>query len=137
MSNVQKGYQGAFYLGSTEVCYIGSWELSRNLAANETTSFCDNGDATFEPGGRSWTASVSGVLDEDEASQRTIMDQFEDGTRAKLAVKFYTDDGPGGSSTVWYGSAIATSSSISNAVADNVQISFEFQGSGPIYYTSA
>jgi predicted secreted protein len=87
--SVKLGRNSRIKLGTTTIARMTSFELSINNEMIDITSFGD-GWAKFARGMQSWTASVDGHLDLDDASQSTLIDAAEDGTILQN-LRFYID----------------------------------------------
>jgi predicted secreted protein len=83
------GRNSRIKLGTTTIAKMTTFELAINNEMIDITSFGDEW-AKFARGMQSWTASVSGHIDLDDASQSTLVDAAEDGT-ILTNLRFYID----------------------------------------------
>lgn len=129
---VNLGRLARIKLDTTTIARMTSFDITINNETIDITSFGDNW-AKFCRGMQSWTASVGGHLDLDDASQSTLVDAAEDGTLVDN-IRFYTD------STAYFASDVITDTESGiyidsfNVTADNnsvVSFTMSIIGSGP------
>jgi hypothetical protein len=124
------GRAGSVRVSTTFVGFMDSWSIDESIDTAEVTaygsSFKDN-ESTL----KSWTASLSGTLDRSNATQQTLLDQFEDGTLGNIAFRFYTS-----TRAYWSGNGRLTGNGITSAVGDKVAVSFSAIGNGALAFTT-
>jgi hypothetical protein len=124
------GRNGSLRNGAVQVDFIDTWSLDESIDTVEVTaygsSFKDN-ESTL----KSWSCSFGGTLDRSSTDQVALLDQFEDGTLADIALRFYTS-----SIAYWGGNVKLTGNSITSAVGDKVAISFSGIGNGALSYVT-
>jgi predicted secreted protein len=122
-----KGKDGGFYVGSTLVTFISSWNLNRGKGTAETTAY---GDDWEDHVGliRNWSADVVGTLDRTDVNQAALLDQLEDGVEAPIVVRLSLDR----STEYWQGSAIIAGDSIASDVKDKVTYNITLQGTAEL-----
>lgn len=126
------GRNGSFRISTTKVGFIDTWQLTPTLATAEVTAFGDSAVkrvATL----RDWSAQVSGTLDRSDASQASMLAQFESATLADISVRFYTTTA---ASKYWSGSMIVTQASIGSKVGDKVAVSFSGVADGALAWNT-
>ena len=131
------GKDGKFLIGTTGVvAYMDSWGISPSIDTPEITAF-GNSSKAYGSALRSWTMSASGTLDRSDTDQADLMDQFEDGTLADIAARFYTgqNSSVGGTTEYWSGNVRLTGQTINSQVGDKVSISWTGNGNGNLSYT--
>lgn len=126
------GRDGKFLIGTTGVvAYMDSWTITPSIDTPEITSYGD-GFKAYGSSIKGWTATISGTLDRSDTDQADLMDQFEDGTLADIAARFYVLP-----ASYWSGSVRLTGQTINSAVADKVSVSWTANGNGALSYTSS
>ena len=80
---IDMGWDGAIQAGSacsksSEVTQITEWTLEMTVDALEKTNFGSTYDREFQPGLRSWTASLSGYSEDSDNVQSFVTDNFTD-----------------------------------------------------------
>lgn len=130
---VKLGRNSRIKLGTTVIARMRSFEININNEMIDITSFGDEW-AKFARGMQSWTASVEGHLDLDDASQLTLVTAAEDGTILQN-LRFYID------STTYFAVDLVEDSEAGCFVdtytptSDNnntVQFTMAVTGSGPL-----
>lgn len=86
---VKLGRNARIKLGTVEVARMTSMTLNRSNETIDITSFGDQ-DTKFKRGMRSWTISVAGHLDLDDASQKSLVDAAEEGAEV-TDLRLYID----------------------------------------------
>lgn len=124
------GKDGKVNIGTATVAYIDSWSLNPGIGTAEVTSFGDNSKG-FRSTVREWAGSFTGTMDRSDTDQADLMDQFEDGTLADIALRLHV-----AAATYWSGNVRLTGQTVNSAVADKVSITWEFQGNGDLSYTA-
>jgi len=130
---VNLGRNARIKLDTTTIARMTSMDVT---IANETIDITSFGDgwAKFCRGMQSWTATINGHLDLDDASQSTLVDAAEDGTLV-TNLRFYID------STNYFASDIVTDDEAGlyidsyNFTADNnsvVSFTMSVTGNGPL-----
>ena len=76
--------------------------------------------------------TVTGTMDRSDAEQAALMDQFEDGTLADIAMRLYWAN-----ASYWSFSARLTGMTVNSAVGDKVSITWNAQVNGAIAATSS
>ncbi len=126
---VNKGKDGGFYVGSTLVTFIDTWNSTTAVSTDESTAFGDDWEkhvATV----KNWNASFSGTLDRADANQAILLDQLEDGALASTVVRLGLD-----ASNYWEGSAIVENMSIDSSVKGLVKLSGSLKGTAEKTWT--
>ena len=130
---VNLGRNARIKLDQEVVARMTSMDVTINNETIDITAFGDEW-AKFCRGMQSWTATVNGHLDLDDAFQSTLVDAAEDGTLVDN-LRFYTD------STTYFTSDVVTDTEAGcyidsfNFTADNnsvVSFSMSVTGSGPL-----
>ena len=125
------GKDGSFKIGANDVDFIDSWSLSPGIGTAEITAYGDSAKA-FNSTLREWTGTVGGTLDRSDTDQADLLDQFEDGTLADIAARFYTAN-----ASYWSGNVRLTGQTVNSAVGDKVSVTWNMQGNGALAYTSS
>ena len=125
------GKNGKVCLGENKVIGIKNWSLSLNVSTLETTSLGEDWKS-YILGLKEWTAtsdgdytvaSIDGKLDIQGGLQTAYL------TGAQVLLRLYVDD------THYYaGTAVVTSLSVDDPVADIVGISISFTGCGALTF---
>lgn len=123
------GKDGYVTVAGSTVAYLDTWTLTPGIGTAEITAFGDSSKA-YGSTLREWTFSCGGTLDRADTEQAALMDQFEDGALADIAVRFYNAN-----ATYWSGNARLTGQTINSAVGDKVSISWTGSGNGDLAYT--
>ena len=130
---VNLGRNARIKLNTTTIARMTSMDITVNNETIDITSFGDEW-AKFCRGMQSWTATINGHLDLDDASQTTLVAAAEGGTLV-TNLRFYID------STNYYASDVITDTEAGlyidsyNWTADNnsvVSFSMSVTGNGPI-----
>jgi len=125
------GKKFAEAFNSVTLC-TNSFSLDISADAAETTTSCDTAK-TFVQGKYGWTASDSGPTDfADNAQDETIFTNVTGGGAQTLSFKPNGDASTSATNPSYSGSAFVTSYSLSAGVADAVQSSTSFQGTGAL-----
>jgi len=127
------GKDGQFSIGSAVVAYMDSWSLTPAIGTAEVSAFGDNSKA-FGQTLREWSGNSAGTLDRTDTDQADLMDQFENGTLADIAGRWYVQTATT-ETLYWLGNVKMTGMAVNSAVADKVSISFEYQGNGDLSWT--
>jgi len=125
------GKDGKVGIGTADIAYMDSWSLNPSIGTAEITAFGDSAKA-FGSTLREWTVNFSGTLDRSDTDQADLMDQFEDGTLADIAIRCYT-----AAASYWSGNVRLTGQTVNSQVGDKVSISWTGQGNGALAYTSS
>lgn len=126
------GKDGKFLIGTTGiVAYMDSWGISPSIDTPEITAF-GNSSKAYGSALRGWTFTASGTLDRSDTDQADLMDQFEDGTLADIAARFYT-----AAASYWTGNVRLTGQTVNSQVGDKVSISWTGNGNGNLAFTSS
>ena len=123
------GKDGEVSIGGQTVAFMDTWTLNPNIGVAEITDFEDD-TKTFDSTLKEWTCSFSGTLDRSDTDQADLMDQFEDGTLADIAIRLETS-----AAKYWGGNIRLTSMTVNSQVADKVSVTFNGQGNGALSYT--
>ena len=131
------GKDGKIAIGAATIAYMDTWSLNPGIGTAEITAY-GNTSKAFGSTLREWTVNFSGTLDRSDTDQADLMDQFEDGTLADIAIRCYTvqNSTVGGTTEYWSGNVRLTSQTVNSAVADKVSISWTGQGNGNLAYTT-
>ena len=124
------GKDGKVTVGADTVGYMDSWSINPGIGTAEITAYGDSAKA-FGSTLREWTVTFSGTLDRADVRQAALMDQFEDGSIADVAIRCYTSTTP----NYWSGNVRLTSQTVNSQVGDKVSISWTAQGNGALSYT--
>jgi hypothetical protein len=125
------GKDGKVGIGAEDVAYIDTWSLTPSVDLAEVTGYGDSAKA-YGSALRSATVTFSGTLDRSDTDQADLMDQFEDGTLADVALRLYTLP-----ASYWYGNFRLTGMTINSAVGDKVSVSWNGTLNGALAYTSS
>lgn len=133
--------EGGLYLstdgGTTyklAVC-LTSYEFNRKVDTIDTSSFCDDGTASFEAGRLSWTVSFDGLAEGAPSGTQMSFNQLDDALKAKTIFTMKIADDPTTPVLIDYrGSALLTSLTESFNNGEVVKLSGELTGRGT--YTS-
>ena len=125
------GKDGDVKIGAATVAYMDAWTLTPNINTPEITAF---GDAArvFSSALRDANVTFSGTLDRSDTDQADLMDQFEDGTLADIAVRLYT-----AAASYWSGNVRLTGQTVNSQIADKVAITWNGIVSGNLAFTSS
>lgn len=123
------GKDGEVSIAGETVAYMDTWTLNANIGTAEITDYEDD-TKTFDSTLKEWTCTFAGTLDRSDTDQADLMDQFEDGTLADVAIRLETS-----AATYWGGNVRLTSMTVNSQVADKVSISWNAQGNGALSYT--
>lgn len=125
------GKDGKVNIGAATVAYMDTWALTPGIGTAEITGYGDSSKA-FDSTLREWTVNFSGTLDRSDTDQADLMDQFEDGTLASIAIRCYT-----AAASYWSGNVKLTGQTVNSAVGDKVSISWTGQGTSDLSFTSS
>lgn len=89
MGDIKLGRNSRIKLNSVTVARMKSFSITENNETLDVTSFGDT-HLKYERGMQSWTASISGHLDVDDASQQTLRTAAREGTKV-TDIEFYVD----------------------------------------------
>ena len=141
------GREGMVTVGvgsSDPVAYMDQWTINGEIGTADITAY---GNASVARTNllRGWTATFGGTLDDSDGDQRTLLDQFEDGTIATVTLRFYANVGTtvygvgaiGSTSEFWEGAAIMQSADVNSQVAEKVSLTFNVQGTSGLSWNSA
>lgn len=125
------GKDGDVKIGAATVAYMDAWNLTPNINTPEITAF---GDAArvYSSALRDANVTFSGTLDRSDTDQADLMDQFEDGTLADIAVRLYT-----AAASYWSGNVRLTGQTVNSQIADKVAITWNGVVSGNLAFTSS
>jgi len=125
------GKDGDVKIGTATVAYMDTWSLTPNINTPELTSF---GDAARVYGSalRDAGLTFSGTLDRSDTDQADLMDQFEDGTLADIAVRLYT-----AAASYWSGNVRLTGQTVNSQIEGKVAITWNGIVSGNLAFTSS
>ena len=129
MGTPLRGNDGGITVDGSAMTFMDNWTLDTTINTTEVTQYGNETKVNFQTL-KEWSASCSGTLDRTDAQQAALLDQFEDGTLASIALQLKT-----GSSTYWAGSGVLTSASIGSSVGDKVTVSFNVACAGDLSYT--
>jgi predicted secreted protein len=124
------GKDGLISIGANTIGYIDSWSLTAGLGSAEITQYGDpmrNYQTTI----KEWSGSLSGTLSLSDAQQISLLQQASTAALASVSLKFVTAVGS------WAGSAYVKGYTVNSKVSDKVSVSFPFQGTGALAYTSS
>jgi predicted secreted protein len=136
MGDIKLGRNSRVKLNGVTVARMKSFSLSENNETLDVTSFGDT-HLKYERGMQSWTASISGHMDVDDASQSTLRTAARAGSKL-TDLELYVD------STAYYScdtdtdaEACCIISSFSRNAEHNGIVSFDMEvtGSGPLKET--
>lgn len=127
-------------IGTTgQVAYMDSWTYNGAIGTAEITGYGAD-SKEFGQTLREWSGSIAGTLDRSDTDQADLLDQFEDGTLASVSVRLYTlsTGTVAGTSYMeyWGGAVKMTGVTVGSNVADKVAVSFTFQGTSNVSYTT-
>ena len=123
------GKDGYVAIAGSTVAYIDTWSLNSEIGTAEVTGFGDGAKA-YVSTLKGHTMSWSGTLDRSDTDQAALMDQFEDGTLASIAMRLYTQ-----SANYWSGSVKMTGMTVNSQVGDKVAVTFNGTVDGELSYT--
>jgi hypothetical protein len=124
------GKDGSVSIGANVIGYIDSYTLNAGVGNAEVTAFGDpmrNYAYTI----KEWSGSAAGTLSMADAQQISLLAQCSTATMATVALRFNTT-----TPQYWGGTAYVKSYSAASRVADKVSVSFTFQGTGNLTFTS-
>ena len=125
------GKNGKVCLGTSKIIGIKNWSLSLSVSTLDTTSLGDDWKS-YILGLKEWTATSDGDytitnVNSNEDVQNGLQSAYLTGVTVIL--RLYVDE------THYYtGSAVVTSLSIDDPVADIVGVSISFTGTGPLTF---
>jgi hypothetical protein len=128
------GKDGTFRVGATVVGNIDSWSLDLSAGSVEVTSMSTEA-ITFRNFGqtiREWSGTASGTLDLADAQQLALAQSASTAAAATAAMRLYTLP-----ASYWAGNAYMSKVTINSQVSNKVSVSFNFQGTSGITYTSS
>lgn len=125
------GKDGYVTVGGSTVAYLDQWSLNASVGTAEITAFGNTARA-YDHTLREAAVTLTGTMDRSDAEQATLMDQFEDGTLADIAVRLYVLP-----ATYWSGNVRLTGMNVNSAVADKVSVTWNGNVNGNLAYTSS
>ncbi len=125
------GKDGSVRIGTVQITFMDTWSVTPSVDTPEVTQF-GNTSKAFESALRAWNVTLSGTLDRSDTGQADVMDQFENGTLADLALRFYT-----AAASFWSGNVRMTGQTVNSQVGDKVSLSWTGVGNGDLSFTSS
>lgn len=125
------GKNGKICLGTSKIVGMKNWSLSLSVSTLDTTALGDDWKS-YILGLKEWTASSDGdyqftAIDEQQTIQNGLQEAYLSGT--PVILRLYVDE------THYYtGTAVITSLSIDDPVADIIGISIGFTGCGALTF---
>jgi hypothetical protein len=129
----EMGKDGSIAIGANVIGLIDSWSLTASIGNSEITQYGDpmrNYQTTI----KEWSGQASGTLSLADAQQISLLANATTAantTAAAVALQFVTAVGH------WGGYAYVKGYTANSKVTDKVSISFPFQGTGNLAYTSS
>lgn len=124
------GYGGSVKVGTSTVAEISEWSLDIDADTQETATFGSQWK-TYVITTKSWSGSIKGRWDmTDTAGQKALQDALLGGTTVTL--NLYIDN-----AKRYTGTAIITKISPSVTADGVAEVTFNFQGSGALTYSSS
>lgn len=121
------GTAGSVTVGTVRIGGISEWSLDISAATVEDTEFGQTWD-TYVPSTRTYTGSFSGNEQPASTGQTNVQDALLGGSA--VALRLYEN-----ATKYWnIGTAYITGMSPSISAKGKAEISFNFQGSGPVTY---
>jgi hypothetical protein len=124
------GKDGSVSIAAAVVGSIDSYTLNIGVGSADVTAFGDamrNNVTTI----KEWSGSLSGTLNLADAQQITLLGQASTAAFATVGLRFNTT-----TPQYWGGTAYIKSYNAGSRVADKVSVSFSFQGTGNLTFTS-
>jgi predicted secreted protein len=128
-----KGYDGSVSIGATAVGSVKAFSINTTKATVDTTTFDANGWTENESTLRSWTGSVTVIVDPTDAGQVAMVAGLASDTT--VALSLVVNSGGGTSQVTYAGSAIITDEPITSDVNSIVEVSMSFTGTGALTRT--
>ncbi|MFA5376865.1 MAG: hypothetical protein WC455_14035 [Dehalococcoidia bacterium] len=126
------GKDGSIRIGANVIGYIDTWSLSPVNGTAEITAFGESArQYTYTL--KDWTCNASGSLDKTDAQQITLSQQTEAATLAVVALRLCVS---ATGNSYWGGNAYVKSMAVNSSVGDKVSITFDFQGTGNLTFTT-
>jgi len=125
------GVDGYVTVAGSTVAYLDTWAITPTIDTPEITAYGNTAKA-FASALRGCTFTCGGTLDRTDVEQAALMDQFEDGTLADIAVRFYILP-----ATYWSGNARLQSQTVNSQVGDKVSITWTGVINGALAFTSS
>ena len=125
------GKNGKICLGTSKIVGMKNWSLSLSVSTLDTTALGDDWKS-YILGLKEWTASSDGdyqftAIEEQQTIQNGLQEAYLSGT--PVILRLYVDE------THYYtGTAVITSLSIDDPVADIIGISIGFTGCGALTF---
>jgi predicted secreted protein len=128
------GKDGSLRIGTNVIGAIDTWSLNLSQGSAEITALSTEANTfrNYVQTIKEWSGSASGTLDLADSQQLTVEQSATTGTFAVAALRFYTT-----LAAYWAGNAYITGITVNSRVDDKVSLSFNFQGTGAIAYTSS
>lgn len=129
------GKDGFVSIGASVVGQIDSWSVNAGIGNPEITSYGDPA-RNYGYSIKEWSGSFSGTLGLADAQQITLLTNATTAantTAAAVALRLNVTTG----GSYWGGYAYVTGYTAGSRVGDKVSISFPFQGTGNLAYTSS
>lgn len=122
------GFGGNVKVGSNVVALMNNWEANPTANILDKTSFGDSWK-TKNAGLKDWTAKAGGKFDfTDTNGQMALYNAYLNGTPVTL--NLYADG-----THFWSGSAFVKTLPVKAAVDADIEIEFDFEGTGPLAYS--
>jgi len=125
------GKDGYVTVAGSTVAYLDMWAINPSIDTPEITAF-GNTSKAYGSALRGCAFNMGGTLDRTDAEQAALMDQFEDGTLADIAVRFYIAP-----ATYWSGNVRLQGQTVNSQVGDKVSITWNGVINGALAYTSS
>lgn len=127
------GKDGSFRVGANVVGSIDAFTLDMNIGSAEVTQMSTetNTFRNYIQTIKDWSGTASGTLDLADAQQLALEGVATTAALASSTMRFYT-----GGASYWAGTALLTGMTVNSQVADKVSVSFAFQGTSALAYTS-
>lgn len=127
------GKDGSFRVGAVVTGSIDSYTLNMNIGSAEITQMSSEANTfrNYAQTIKDWSGTASGTLDLADANQLALEGIATTGTLASSTMRFYTS-----LTSYWAGTAFLTGMTVNSQVGDKVSVSFNFQGTSALAYTS-
>jgi hypothetical protein len=122
------GSEGLVKIGAATVGELRSYSISETAGTIEDTTLGDSAK-TYKAGQTTWSGSCDAFWDEADAGQTAIT------AAASITLNFYPEGDTTGD-TYASGTALVTEISTSSSIDGMVEVSFSFQGSGALTWST-
>lgn len=125
------GKSGSARIAAATIAFIDSWTLNPSIDIVDITAFGSSFRARAQTL-RDWSVDISGTLDRSDTEQADLLDQFEDGTLANIAIRLYTKP-----ASYWAGNALMANGSIVSSVGDKITLALSLVCNGQLSYSAS